>query len=308
MARNLKHQLLNCVKNNFKEGMDKHSDKKNNVDKGVKIYSYSDRKNLIDFTANFANFMRENYKDVKMAKDIKSEHVQNFLNLKSKTCTNETLEQYVSKANKMRNLINRTYISSPNIPSFDIKAPASVSSKQATKDKQITREHYELVKRNIKGNGLKAVELATNFGLRVSEITKLQKRDIDLEKREIKVVDGKGGRDRDIPIETPAQWKIAVEIKESVGGDDYQRIVPIKPNGVNMSIQRAMEKCKIDKEYVGNKVHSFRKLYAQEAFDRDREAGYSIEKSLGRTSERLGHSVERGEDKELINRYVKNIK
>lgn len=307
MARNLKYQLKHCVDRNFKKGMDKYSDKKNKVEKGKKIYSFSDRTNLIDFTANFANFMKENYSEIRLVEEIKSEHIQSFLNLKSENCTNETLEQYVSKANKMRNLINETYKNS-YVERFDIKAPASKSSKQVIKDKQVTREHYDLIKEHIKGNGLKAVELATNFGLRVSEITKLQKRDIDLEKREIKIVDSKGKRDRDIPIETPQQWKVAIEIKEMVQGDQYQRIVPIKENGVQMSIQRAMEKCDLDKEYVGNKVHSFRKLYAQETFDRDREEGYSIKESLGRVSERLGHSEERGQDKELISRYVKDIK
>ena len=307
MARNLKYQLKYCVEKNFKEGMDKYSDKKNSVDKGIKVYSYADRKNLIDFTANFANFIKENYEEIKMVKDIKSEHIQDFLNLKSETCTRETLEQYVSKSNKMRNLINITYPKS-YVEKFDIEVPVSSSSKQVVKDKQITREHYDLIKDNIKGNGLKAVELATNFGLRVSEITKLQKRDIDLDKREVRVIDGKGQRSRNIPIETKDQWRVAIEIKEITQGDDYQRIVPIRANGVNMSITRAMEKSNLDREYVGNKVHSFRKLYAQESFDRDRDEGYSIKESLGRVSERLGHSVERGEDKELINRYVKNIK
>ena len=307
MARNLKYQLKTCVDKNFKEGMDKHSDKKNKVEKGKKIYSYSDRKNLIDFTANFANFMKENYEEIKMVKDIKSEYIQHFLNLKSETCTRETLEQYLSKANKMRNLINITYHKS-YVEKFDIEVPVSSSSKQVVKDKQITREHYELVKNNIRGNGLKAIELGSTFGLRVSEITKLQKRDIDLDKREVRVIDGKGQRSRNIPIETKDQWRVAIEIKEITQGDDYQRVVPIKANGVNMSITRAMEKCNLDREYVGNKVHSFRKLYAQENFDRYREDGYSIKESLGRVSEFLGHSEERGQDKELINRYVKDIK
>ena len=305
--RNLKYQLNRCVVENFKEGMDKHSDKKNKVEKGTKIYSYDDRKNLRDFAANLANFMSEYHQEVKLATEIKSEHIQSFLNKRAETCNDESLEQYVSKADKMRNLINITFPKS-SIEKFDIKAPASVVTKQVKKNKQITREHYKLVENNIKGNGLKAIELASEFGLRVSEITKLQKRDIDLDKREVRVIDSKGGRSRKITIETQEQWKVAVEMKERVIGDDYQRIVPIKENGVNMSITRAMQKCDLDKEYTGNKVHSFRKLYAQESFNRYRDEGYSIKESLGKVSERLGHSIERGEDKDLINRYVKDIK
>lgn len=306
MARNLKYQLKNCVDKNFKPGMDKHSDKKNKVEKNKKIYGYTDRKNLIDFTANFANYMRENYSEVKMAKDITSEHAQSFLNEKSKSCTSATLEQYTSKLNKMCNLVNLTYKGS-NLK-FDIATPASNSSKQVIRDKQITKEHYELIKENIKGNGLRAIELSRGFGLRVSEITKLQKRDIDLKHNIVRVIDGKGGRDRDIPIETPKQVEIAHRMLSEVRGDEFQSIVPITSNGVNMAFTRALEKVGLREEYNGNKIHSVRKLYAQESFERYREDGESIESVLGKVSERLGHSEERGKDKDLINRYIKDIK
>lgn len=306
MARNLKYQLKTCIDKNFKPGMDKHSDKKNKVEKNKKIYGYTDRKNLIDFTANFANFMRENYADIKLVKDIKSEHAQSFLNEKAKTCTEATLEQYTSKLNKMCNLVNLTYKMS-NLK-FDIATPASSSSKQIIRDKQITKEHYELVKENIRGNSLKALELSRAFGLRVSEITKLQKRDIDLNNNLVRVIDGKGGRDRDVPISTAKQFEVANRILNSIKGDGFQSIVPITSNGINMSFTRALEKVNLKDEYNGNKIHSVRKLYAQETFDRYRENGDSIEKALGKVSKDLGHSEERGTDKDLINRYIKDIK
>jgi integrase/recombinase XerD len=41
-------------------------------------------------------------------------------------------------------------------------------------------------------------------GLRVSEAVALSPRDLDLETRELRVRDGKGGRDRDLPIPAPA--------------------------------------------------------------------------------------------------------
>lgn len=306
MARNLKYQLKTCVEKNFKEKMDKHSDKANNERKNIKVYSYSDRKNLIDFTANFANFMKENFNEIKFVKDIKSEHAQAFLNEKAQICTRATLEQYTSKLNKMCNLINSTYKSS-NI-NFDIATPESKSSKQVLKDKQITVEHYELVKNNMRGNGLNALELARNFGLRVSEITKLQKRDIDLENKVVRVIDGKGGRDRNVPIETPRQLNFATKLLNSIKGDKFQRVVEVKDNAVNMAFTRALEKVGLKEEYNFNKIHSVRKLYAQEQFNICRKKGLSIKESLGRVSVNIGHSEERGQDKELINRYVKDIK
>ena len=55
MGRNLKYQFKTCIEKNFKEKMDKHSIKKNKQMNKTRIFSFADRKNLIDFTANFSN-------------------------------------------------------------------------------------------------------------------------------------------------------------------------------------------------------------------------------------------------------------
>ena len=199
MARNLKYQLKTAIEKNFKEGMDKHSIKANGGD-GTKIFSYSDRKNLINFTSNFSNWMKFNYPEVKLAKDINSNHVQSFLNSKAQDCSRATLKQYVSKANKMAKLINNTY--NQNLK-FNVVAPVSKSSNQPLRNKQMEVNHYnKLISKMRDGNGKNALMITKNFGLRVSELTKLQGRDIDLDKGVIRVVGGKGGRDREVPIRT----------------------------------------------------------------------------------------------------------
>ena len=43
--RSLKYQFLRAIDNNFREGMDKHSDKRNGIRNTGRVYSYSDRKN-----------------------------------------------------------------------------------------------------------------------------------------------------------------------------------------------------------------------------------------------------------------------
>lgn len=50
-TRNIKYQFKHCIDIHFKEGMDKHSLKLQGKDNS-KIYSYSDRKNLIDLSSN----------------------------------------------------------------------------------------------------------------------------------------------------------------------------------------------------------------------------------------------------------------
>ncbi len=303
MARNLKYQLKTCVEQNFKEGMDKHSIKQCGGGNG-KIFSYADRSNLINFTSNFANWMKDNYPEVKMAKDINSNHVQSFLNSKSNNCSRATLKQYVSKANKMAKLINNTY--NQDIK-FNVVAPVSKSSNQPLRNKQMEVNHYnKLISKMRDGNGKNALMITKNFGLRVSEVTKLQNRDIDLDKGVIRVVGGKGGRDREVPIRSQEQRQVAEQLKATVR-QETDRIVPIKPNSINMALSRAMDRIGVGEEYSDTGIHSIRKLYAQEQYNYYRSSGMEINQALGEVSRDLGHSLERGKDMDLMCIYIKNI-
>ncbi|MDM0981925.1 tyrosine-type recombinase/integrase [Clostridium perfringens] len=303
MARNLKYQLKTAIEKNFKEGMDKHSIKVNGGD-GTKIFSYSDRKNLINFTSNFSNWMKDNYPEVRMAKDINSNHVQSFLNSKAQECSRATLKQYVSKANKMAKLINNTYNQDLK---FNVVAPASKSGNQIFRNKQMSENHYNKLLSNMRdGNGKNALLITKNFGLRVSEVTKLQNRDIDLDKGVIRVVGGKGGRDREVPIRSQEQRQVAEQLKATVR-QETDRIVPIKPNSINMALSRAMDRIGVGEEYSDTGIHSIRKLYAQEQYNYYRSSGMEINQALGEVSRDLGHSLERGKDMDLMCIYIKNI-
>lgn len=305
MGRNLKYQFKTCIEKNFKEKMDKHSIKKNKQMNKTRIFSFADRKNLIDFTANFSNFMKENHKEIKLVKDINSNHIQEFLNEKAKNCSQATLREYSSHIRKMSNLINSTY--KTNIK-YDFKTPQSKSGKQILRDQQMKLEDYKRIHEIMRNssNGQKAIEIGKNFGLRISEITKLQKRDIDLEKKEILIKDAKGGRNRTVHFNTEEQIKVATKLYNSVARG-LDRIVAIKENSINMALNRAMKKLNIKNKYKETSFHSIRKLYAQQEYDRLRNEGNSIEMACRKVSEQLGHSAERGLDEKLIRRYIKNI-
>ena len=92
--RNLKYQFLQAINNSFRENMDKHSDKANGIRNTDKIYSYSSRSNLIDLSANFANYMRENYPEIHKVNEVQTKHIQGFLNSKTESCSQSTLNQY----------------------------------------------------------------------------------------------------------------------------------------------------------------------------------------------------------------------
>lgn len=302
MGRNLKYQFLNAINSNFKEGMDKHSIKANNEMNGTRIFSYSDRKNLIDVASNFSNFMKKNYDDVKMVKDIKAEHIQSFLNSKSDSCSRATLEQYATKFNKLQNIVNSTYGTNANFKGFVV--PATVEQTKI-RNVSMTKQDFKKLENgfvNSKSYAKEAIQLTAKLGLRVSECTKLQGRDINIEKGIVHVADGKGGRDREIKIRDEDKQYFS-DLKASVG--EYERICPVQPNSINRAINRCMENVGISNTYVDTSIHSIRKMYAQEQYDRYREQGLEINKALGQVSVDLGHSENR---LELMRQYVLNIK
>lgn len=62
------------------------------------------------------------------------------------------------------------------------------------------KEFTELIKKTIKPYHKVAFLLGFGAGLRISEITNLEKRDIDINSKRISVRQGKGGKDRVVPL------------------------------------------------------------------------------------------------------------
>lgn len=301
MGRNLKYQFLNAINSNFKEGMDKHSIKANGEMNNTRIFSYSDRKNLINVASNFSNFMKTNYSEVKQVKDVKADHIQSFLNSKANSCSNATLKQYESKFNKLENVVNNTYNINANYKGFVV--PASTENTKI-RNSAMSREDFNKLQQsfsNSNSSAKTAIELTSRAGLRVSECTKLQGRDIDLNKGTIHVIDGKGGRDRDVTIREEDKQYFA-NLKAQYG--DTERICPVQSDSINKAIRRQMERLEMQNKYTDTSIHCVRKMYAQEQYDHYREQGMEINQALGAVSVDLGHSENR---LELMKSYVLNI-
>lgn len=302
MARNLKYQFLNAINSNFKEGMDKHSIKDAGQMNGARVFSYADRKNLIDVASNFSNWMKQEHPEVKQVKDVKANHIQGFLNSKKDTCSQATLKQYANKFNKLEKVVNSTYNTNANYKGFAIP-----TTKEQTKIRNSSMSKSDFKKleagfSNSRSSAKTAIQLTARAGLRVSECTKLQGRDINLSKGVIKVKDGKGGRDREVPIR-PEDRAYFTDLKAQY--QDYERICPVQTDSINKAIERELEKQGLKEKYEDTSIHSIRKMYAQDEFDRLREEGHSISESLKEVSKLLGH----GEDRmELMQQYVLDIK
>lgn len=302
MPRNIQYQFLTSINENFKEGQDKHSMKKDGEMNGTRIISYADRDNLKHLSANFSKWMKCNHSDIKLVCDIKSVHIQGFLNEKAETCTQATVNLYASNFNKLEKVVSATYNRPVSYQGF--VTPPSIRNEKA-RDSAMSKEDFQKLVQGFKNSTSAAkdgIQITAKIGLRVSEIAKLQGRDIDLEKGFVHVEDGKGGRNRDVPIRAEDKAYFS-DLKAKMG--TYERICKVRDGSINKSVRRCMERVGISEKYKDTSIHSIRKMYAQESYDRFREQGLSIKEALGEVSKLLGH----GEDRRaLMKEYVLQIK
>lgn len=313
MARNLKYQFTYAIDKSFKPGTDKHSTKNNpaeNGNKGLRTISYSDRKNLIDVSSNFANWMKENHSEVKELKDINSNHVQEFLNQKAQTCTSATINQYQSKFSKLEKLVNNTY-KNANVSYTNTVTPVATNNTEKLRCKSMNDNDYNKLKTHMENNcrsdnALKSLQLGYHAGLRVSEIAKLQQRDIKINSdgsATVHIANSKGARNRDVHITNKDSVQVLTNIRNSVE-NATDRIVPIQHESINTAINRAMTKCNMQEYKLHDtSVHSLRKAFAQREYDKYKEEGLEPKQAWDRVSEELGHGKNRDD---LYKAYIEN--
>ncbi|MGL5648045.1 MAG: tyrosine-type recombinase/integrase, partial [Clostridium sp.] len=183
-----------------------------------------------------------------------------------------------------------------------------IKHKQKIRDKQMEIKDWQNLKKIVNPNADKALDVARYFGLRISAVVKLQKRDINLKNGYVKVVDSKGKKTRKVEIATEKQMEVAKKLYNSVLGA-RERIVPIQADSVNRELNRKMQELGIKKEYEKTSTHAVRKLYALETFNRAKAKGMSTMEAREYVSEQLGHTQERGDsDEELMKTYVRSLR
>lgn len=260
----LLNQFTYAVDSNFCPGLNKRSYKRSGMKK-VKIASYQYRRNLIHFSGNITNYLKANYQ-VKNLKDIRSDYIYSFFKYKELTgCSHRTLVQYRSYINVLDKLITQTY-------HMKVHLKKGVPEIGGTPNKRVLymrQEHIDAIlelRKNSKSPALLALRINNIFGLRVSEDVKLLGKDFDLEKNTLHIVDSKGGRCRDLPLDTPEKLEIAKEINSKFAPNE--RVVPLRATSVNQFVTRALKHLNIT-DYVGaNTVtHAIRKKVARDLYE-----------------------------------------
>lgn len=288
--RNIKYQFKHCIDMHFKEGMDKHSIKASGKDNS-KIYSFSDRKNLIDISASFSNWLKVNHTEVKQLKDINSQHIQEFLNMKVNDCSQKTLEQYQSRFRKLETLANSTY----HIEVDYHCAVTPVSCKNGggkIRNTMLSHNDYNKLLQTTNINFRKAITLSFHYGLRAAECSKLRFEDIS--EKGIKIVDSKGKRSRFIPVENKQQKEIIKDFLNKKG-----RVCPVQTSSLQKAFNR--EKKRQGIHICNGDFHTARKTFATNKYKEYRLQGHTVQQSLNKVSHVLGHGSNRNE---LMKEYI----
>lgn len=100
-TKNIKYQFCFAINQCFKEGQDKYSLKQEGLLGKETIFSYSSRKDLIDLSASFSNWLKKEHSEIKQVKDISSSVISEFLNHKSEVCSQKSLETYTALFKKI---------------------------------------------------------------------------------------------------------------------------------------------------------------------------------------------------------------
>lgn len=294
--KNIKYQFLYAINQHFKENQDKHSLKKEHLLGQATIYSYSSRSNLIDISANFANWMKISHPEIALVKNISSEHIAEFLAYKSNSCSQKTLEQYKTLLHKLSLIVNSTYHCNIEYTK-DIVTPKSFKNGGSKiRCNMLEYSDYQTLLKTTNINLKNALLLSQNFGLRASEISKLRISDIASDK--IKIIDSKGKKNRMIPIETAEQKQAIISILSS---NQKKRICNIQHESLQQAFRRELKKNGLDSKYKNGCFHMCRKYYATIQYQKARANGLTVKESMSRVSVLLGHGENRFE---LMREYI----
>ena len=303
MGRNLKYQCLTAINASFKPGVSKHSAKRQKLTKTNRIFSYSDRTNLINLSSSFCNYMKVHFPEVKLVKNIKETHINQFLLEKSKICSSKTLELYKSNFKKLGKTI-AAYYHCEECNHWELKTFSGYS--ESIRNISMSYGDYltllSTYNRNLSNNGFNSIYLSYSFGCRVSELAKLKGNDILIDENgsaSLRIIDSKGRRSR-VSICCHKNMDYLKQLQAK--GED--RIIPIQKESINKNVRTHLQMAGLALKYDRTCIHAIRKLYAQTIFNTFRNEGKSTKEALNLTSHNLGHGDNR---LSLMQKYIQEI-
>lgn len=307
MARNIKAQVTHAVNNfGYEDYLDKHSIKKEEGPQMTnRVFSQDARGLTKDVSNNIQTFLKENYSDVKLVKDIKSNMVQEFLESKKDHCTQRTVNTYAETLFKIEKCLEKAYKIELNWKS-DVVVPQAY--KQCLESRGVndimSKEDYDKIKEYCSKDTSKAsnalILMQGDWGVRVKALCNILIEKVDFEKNTIDIKDKNGiWVKRDLTPETRSILEKRIdELKKK--GITEGKIYDIKRDSLNKQLTRIEKKLGLDTD---KSIHSIRRKIAQAKYDEFREKGLSPKEAATLVSNYLGH----GDNREAMLRecYIK---
>ena len=277
--------------------MDKHAIKNAGQMDGTRIFSYSDRSNLVDLASSFAGYMKQTYPQVKEVRNVTLDHVQAFMSAKCDTASQATLDQYASRFSKLERLVNDTY-KSCNVDFHSVVVPASsVNGGGKVRSQMLAASDYRTLLNGTTNTNLhNALVLSYCCGLRAAECSKLQAKDWNPKAGTISIIDSKGKRSREVKV--PTQHLNAVRaVMTSTEG----RICSCQTESLQKAFRRELTARGLADTYKNGAFHMTRRAYATNLYKECRSQGMSVQSSLSTVSQSLGHGANRND---LMKEYI----
>lgn len=317
MAHSVKAQMIYAINEATCYGESKRSATGGSGrDAGWKIYSVSHHGDLCTTAKSFGNWLKETHPNVKRVRDVKPEMISGYL-ASREGVTRETGLKIRAHLAKIEKVCNHQYGKCEwraKETIIEIPKGSSLRSLSASDD-----DFKAVVKAMQTGRSenWKAPVLGRYAGTRVREASHLRVDairptggqfgfgQIVLSGKE----DGtKGGRPRTVDIMTVEGRDALLEVCRGIkpGGLIISKTdgSMIKPDSIDRALSRAVSRAGLDpSEWKQNGVHSFRKAFAQEAYDLVRLAGGSEKEADTYVNRQLGHGDDR---QDLTDRYVSN--
>ncbi len=302
--KNMHQQLSYAVGNCKAIGQKKHNAPKD-VKHDGRSYSYSAHNARMETAKQFGRWMERTHPEIVMAKDIKEEHINQWLQEKAKSCRNDTLQSYASNMRCISKMVGKTFGSSLVDPNMII-TPHNES--KAARTVPMAAEHIQALQASYKdgsdSSAYRAIQLAHATGARVSEVVKLKASNITFKANgtaTVSIIGGKGGRNRVVDVKDKQDVANLMQLcKEQPVG----RFVPAAAESVNRSINRHLQQLELKSNYSHTSVHAIRKEWAQRMYDQYR-LDHNKYAAIRYVNEQLGHGADR--DVKLLSRYVANI-
>jgi len=300
MGRSIKQQINYAINrcsgcSDDGPGINKHDYKiENGVEMTYRIFSQSEKYNIMDVSGNICRYVNENYTNINEVKQITPDMIQNYLNSKVNT-TQHSISFYYSSIKKLEKICTKCFSSFDGKWTNDLIVPLSKSNRINTRGvhNQIPQGEYnKILTYANEHNGIQSnyvISIQNHLGIRTNELTHgLKKSLIDFENNKITIKNTKGGKIliKNITIELKEILKEVIKNDFSNGGD---RLFTISNNAVDKQMERICDKLEISRY----NIHNIRSRLSQNYYDNCLKNKMSKKDALAATSIFLNHITPR---------------